>query len=69
MVPKYGRTAVARNRLKRRLRELVRVELLDSAQQRDVVIHASAASYLSTFGELHADIQRIRQLLDSQEGT
>ncbi len=34
VVPRFGRTAVERNRLKRRLREIARLDLLDAPELR-----------------------------------
>src|SRR5215204_1662918 len=45
IVPKHKQTAVARNRLKRRLRELVRLRLLPGAPAADVVIRARREAY------------------------
>jgi ribonuclease P protein component len=52
VVPKHGRSAVDRNRLKRRLRELCRTLLLPGAPPLDVVIHARPSAYRVTFDEL-----------------
>ena len=40
VVPKYGRTAVNRNRVKRQLREIVRTSILGDLPRVDVVIKA-----------------------------
>lgn len=45
IVPKYGRSGVERNRLKRRLREAVRREALGALPAVDVVIRAAPAAY------------------------
>ncbi|NUQ21280.1 MAG: ribonuclease P protein component [Gemmatimonadaceae bacterium] len=39
VVPKHGRSAVDRNRLKRRLREIVRTRILSGAPPIDLVLH------------------------------
>ena len=48
-MPKYGRTAVRRNRVKRRLREALRVELLprlDTVEPaQDVLVRARREAY------------------------
>ncbi len=60
VVPLHGRTAVARNRLKRRLRELVRLDLLpalEDASAVDVAIRARPEAYGVDFDALAADIR------------
>ena len=59
IVPKHQHTAVERNRLKRRLRELMRVELLPRLRTRpalDLAIRAQAHAYGASFGELQGDV-------------
>lgn len=56
IVPKYGRTAVARNRLKRRMRELVRQLLLPTGGSVDLAIRASPDAYAASFTELRASV-------------
>ena len=58
IVPRHRHTAVARNTLKRRLRELVRTTLLPAAPPADVVIRARREAYDATFAMLAADIAR-----------
>ena len=60
MVPKLGRTAVARNRVKRRLGELVRRELLAHLGPYDVLIRARPEAYKATFEQLREDVRNIR---------
>ena len=63
VVPKHQRSAVDRNRLKRRLRELVRVELLPSMRERpavDLAIRARREAYAATLDRLRADVVAIR---------
>ncbi len=59
IVPRYKHTAVDRNRLKRRLRELVRRQVLPLWRERlhgiraaDVVLRALPAAYRMTMAEL-----------------
>jgi ribonuclease P protein component len=61
VVPKHHHSAVERNRLKRRLRELVRLELLPLIRSRavDVAIRARREAYDSSFDLLRRDIHRI----------
>ena len=68
IVPKYKRTIVERNRVRRRLRELVRVRLLpvlDSTAAergpRAVLIRALPAAYSASFDGLARDVDAIVQ--------
>jgi ribonuclease P protein component len=67
-VPRHQHTAVDRNRLKRRLRELVRVELLPSLRglppvasrtSVDVSIRARREAYTATMDALRVDVKSI----------
>ena len=58
VVPRFKQSAVARNRLKRRLRELSRVHLLPADLSADVVLRIRPEAYGATFDELAADIAR-----------
>jgi ribonuclease P protein component len=59
VVPKWGFTAVRRNLLKRRLRELSRALLFDKASSRDVVLRARREAYDATFTDLRADVEKL----------
>lgn len=56
MVPKRGRTTTDRNRVKRRLRELVRLHILPILPSLDVVIYARVEAYDAPFEKLRADL-------------
>ena len=62
-MPRHKRTAVARNRVKRRLRELLRTALLPQLATRadavDLVVRASPEAYSATFTALAGDVTRI----------
>jgi ribonuclease P protein component len=58
VVPRYKHSAVARNRLKRRLRELARVRLLPADLPADVVLRVRPTTYDATFDALASDIAR-----------
>jgi ribonuclease P protein component len=58
VVPRYSGSAVDRNRLKRRLRELVRTRLLATIPLVDVVIRARPEAYAASFSALETDISR-----------
>ena len=59
VVPKHRHKVVARNRVKRRLRELVRTSLLPTLGQIDLLIRAKPEAYSSTFNDLSTDIAQI----------
>ena len=65
MVPKHGKTAAERNKLKRRLRELVRTKVLAAPEIRgvDLVIRALPAAYLASFEELEQAVAGIARRL------
>lgn len=69
IVPKHKHTAVARNRVKRRLRELARATLLPSLAIRqpvDVVLRATPVAYDAPFARLSADVARIAGRLEDR---
>ena len=59
VVPKWGQTAVRRNLLKRRLRELSRALLFERDASRDIVLRAPREAYDATFADLRTDIERV----------
>ncbi len=62
IVPKYRHTAVARNRLKRRLRELARREWtapLAAGAPRDVVLRAAPAAYAASAAALATEMRQL----------
>jgi ribonuclease P protein component len=56
VVPRFKQSAVARNRLKRRLRELTRARLLPADLAADVVLRIRPEAYLATFDMLALDV-------------
>lgn len=58
MVPRFKHSAVDRNRLKRRLRELSRTKLLPADIAADVVLRIRPETYGATFQALAADVDR-----------
>jgi ribonuclease P protein component len=61
-VPRHQQTAVDRNRLKRRLRELVRLRLLPSLRgvaSIDVAIRARREAYGANLDALQSDVDSI----------
>ena len=71
IVPKHGREIVERNRLKRRLREIGRRDVLPeldaSGNGGDLLIRARRAAYEAEFGQLRLDIQEAVEALCSDE--
>jgi ribonuclease P protein component len=58
VVPRFKHSAVARNQLKRRLRELARLEMLPTEVIGDVVIRIRPDAYEASFDVLAIDIRR-----------
>jgi ribonuclease P protein component len=58
VVPRYDRTVVARNRLRRRLREHARRILLPALPPIDLVIRSRAPAYGAAARELCADLDQ-----------
>lgn len=59
IVPKYKHTIVERNRLRRRLRELVRTCMLPVMESSDVVIRPWPSAYEVTFEMLKNEVERV----------
>jgi ribonuclease P protein component len=59
VVPKYGFTAVRRNKLKRRLRELARRTLLQRSTSCDVLLRARREAYGASFDRLRDDVSNV----------
>lgn len=57
-MPRHGHTAVERNVVKRRLRELARRELLPALSALDVVIRAAPSAYTASFDALRNALQK-----------
>jgi ribonuclease P protein component len=56
VVPKFGFTAVRRNKLKRRLRELTRQHVLTRASSCDLLLRARRNAYDASFETLREDV-------------
>jgi ribonuclease P protein component len=63
VVPRYRQSAVKRNRLKRRLRELVRIELLPDLPTLDVVLRVVPQAYQRDFATLRREILQLKTRL------
>lgn len=59
IVRKEGQTAADRNRVKRRLRELVRLYLLPAGGSIDVVFRTRDEAYAASFEELRIDLVEV----------
>ena len=62
IVPKFGHIIVERNRLRRRIREIVRVRMLPVLAQSpptDVLVRALPRAYSATFEVLEREIEKI----------
>jgi ribonuclease P protein component len=59
VIPKYQQSAVSRNRLKRRLREIMRLAGLLNLPAIDVVIQAKSSAYELCFKELSLEVASI----------
>jgi len=60
IVPKFQSSAVARNRLRRRLREIWRREIQRYQPAGDLVIRARREAYQATFDELRSQLLAAR---------
>jgi ribonuclease P protein component len=56
IVPKFQSTAVARNRLRRRLKEIWRRELAPRVPACDLIVRARREAYHARFGQLKAEM-------------
>ena len=56
IVPRFKHSAVARNKIKRRLRELIRLQMLPDSMATDVVLRIRPEAYGASFDALAADI-------------
>lgn len=57
IVPRYSHSAVERNLVKRRLRELARTELLPTMATLDVVIRAMPKAYVADYDTLRESLR------------
>jgi ribonuclease P protein component len=72
IVPRYGRSAVDRNRLKRRLREVVRREWLPAWRARaplDVVVRMLPPAYGRDGASLRRELAQLADRIDRQRET
>jgi len=69
IVGKLGHTIVERNRLRRRLRELIRTIVLPETDALDVVVKALEPAYDASFAELRKEVEQIREKLRRARST
>jgi ribonuclease P protein component len=63
VVPRRGRQIVHRNRVKRRLRELVRLHVLGNLKPIDIVVLAREHAYVASFEQLRNElVEAVREL-------
>lgn len=71
VVPKHGHSITDRNRLKRRLRELLRLRLLPRCREVggawDVLVRARPVAYEASFERLEDEIADVTEQLCSQD--
>jgi len=64
VVPKYKHSGVERNRLKRRLRELTRLDVLPDLAPMDLVFKVLPVAYARDFETLRAEVlQAVRKIV------
>lgn len=63
VVPRFQHTIVERNRLRRRLRELVRTRLLPLIPPQDVLLRANPRAYGKPFAILESEVRAIAERL------
>ena len=56
IVPKHGRSIVERNQLKRRLREIVRQNILQRIVPVDMIVRTRPEAYSATFASLEREL-------------
>jgi ribonuclease P protein component len=59
IVPRHGQSAVNRNRLKRRLREIVRQDVLPTERGLDIIIRTAPGAYSVPFADLRVEMNGV----------
>jgi ribonuclease P protein component len=68
IVPKFQSTAVARNRLRRRLLELWRRQVMARQGARDLLIRARREAYQASFAELESELLQFAETVLGRDG-
>ena len=55
-MPRHGQSAVNRNRLKRRLREIIRQDVLTADRGIDIIVKAAPGAYAVPFADLRTEV-------------
>jgi len=63
IVPRHQSSAVARNRLRRRLHEILRRDVLRMLPEVDLVIRAKRSAYSASFAVLRAELTGVVETL------
>ena len=61
VVPKHGHSIVERNQLKRRLREIVRLNILKRIPSVDMIVRARPEAYSASFASLERELDSGRE--------
>ena len=67
IVGKHGHTIVERNRLRRRLREIVRTRVIPAASKLDIVIRTMPSAYQVSYRDLQVEVESILPELTKQD--
>ena len=62
-MPRYQSTIAHRNRLRRRLREILRREMLQRLPPIDLVVRAKRSAYAASFADLRAELTGLMETL------
>jgi ribonuclease P protein component len=65
VVPRYSHGAVERNRVKRRLREIVRLDVLQVLRGVDLIVRALPSAYVATYADLREQCRRACERIGS----
>lgn len=68
IVPKFQSTAVARNRLRRRLLEVWRRRVMARQGARDLLIRARREAYQASFAELESELLAFAETVFGRDG-
>lgn len=68
IVGKHGHSIVHRNRLKRRLRELVRTILMPGIGLSDIIVMSLPSAYRASFADLESEVREMLAVLSPDAG-